>query len=209
LSGAGYTVEVNVSGQDIVVALILGVLLPALLRRPALLTAHPMREHTRRRWNIGYTMFAFAGASYVYTTALTLLKPSGGFSASVHHAVSGAGVLIFLLLCINHLPPVLDDRRSRLSKTLQVVGSIVCGVFAGGFLAIDELFSTSVAHTPTISYISWAIVLVAMCGLALWYGPSPEDRLLVFRVARRLRRFRKRRRARAKNPTVIPSSSQR
>jgi hypothetical protein len=199
-----------VSGQDIVIALILGVLLPALLRRPALLTGHPMREHIRRRWTIGYTMFAFSGASYVYTAALTLLKPlSGGYSVSARHAVSGAGVLIFLLLCINHLPPVLDDRRSRLSKTLQVVGSIVCGVFAGSFLAIDELFSTSVTHTPTISYISWAIVLVAMVGLALWYGPSPKDRLLVFRFVRRLRRFRKRRRARAKNPTGIPSSSRR
>jgi hypothetical protein len=184
------------SERDIVIALILGVLLPALLRRPALLTAHPMREHIRRRWNIGYTMFAFAGASYVYTTALTLLKSSGGFSASAQHAVSGAGVLIFLLLCIDHLPPILDDRRSRLSKTLQVVGSIICGVFAGSFLAIDELFSTSVAHTPTISYISWAIVLVAMFGLALWYGPSPEHRLIVFRVKRRLRRWwRKRREA--------------
>jgi drug/metabolite transporter (DMT)-like permease len=196
-----------VSGQDIVIALILGVLLPALLSRPALLTAHPMREHVRRRWNIGYTMFAFAGASYVYTTALTLLKPSGGFSTSAQRAVSGAGGLIFLLLCINHLPPILDDRRSRLSKTLQAVGSIVCGVFAGGFLAIDELLS--VAHTSTISYVSWAIVLVAMFGLAFWYGPSPEDRLLVFRVVRRLRRFRQHRRDRAKNTTGIPSSSRR
>lgn len=197
------------SGQDIVIALILGVLLPALLMRPALLTTHPMREHVRRRWNIGYTMFAFAGASYVYTTALTLLKPSGGFSRSAQHAVSGAGVLIFLLLCINHLPPLLEDRRSRISKVLQVMGSIVCGVFAGGFLAIDELLFTSVAHTPPISYISWAIVLVAMFGLAFWYGPSPEDRLLVFRVARRLRRFRKRRRVRARNTTGIPNSSRR
>lgn len=197
------------SGQDIVIALILGVLLPALLRRPALLTAHPMREHVRRRWNIGYTMFAFAGASYVYTTALTLLKPSGDFSASAQRAVSGAGALIFILLCINHLPPILDDRRSRLSKTLQAVGSIVCGVLAGGFLAIDELFSTSGAPTSTIYYISWAIVLVVMFGLAIWYGPSPEDRLLVFRLVRRLRRFRKQRRARAKDPTGIPSSSRR
>lgn len=197
------------SGQDIVIVLILGVLLPALLSRPALLTAHPMREHIRRRWNIGYTMFAFAGASYVYTTALTLLKPVGGFSTGAHHAVSGAGLLIFLLLCVSHLPPLLDDRRSRLAKTLQVLGSIVCGVFAGGFLAIDELFQTSVARTPSIAYISWAIVLVAMLGLALWYGPSPEDRLMAFRVTRRLRRLRRRRSASAKNPREIPSTSRR
>jgi hypothetical protein len=59
------------SERDIVLAVVLGVLLPSLLGRPAMLREHPMSEHVRQRWAIAYTMLAFAGAAYVYTTAVT------------------------------------------------------------------------------------------------------------------------------------------
>jgi len=182
--------------RDIVIALVLGVLLPALIGRPAMLVQHPMSDHIRRRWGIAYTMFAFGGAAYVYITAVTLLRPTEGFSPHAGHAVFGAGLLIFLLLCFNHVPPLLVPRRSRRTKTLQVGGAIVCGIFGGGFFGIDQLYPRDLAHTPAISYISWGLLIVAMVGLCLWYGPSPEDRLIAYRVKRRLRRWwRKRREA--------------
>jgi hypothetical protein len=183
------------SERDIVIALVLGVLLPALIGRPAMLVEHPMSDHIRRRWCIAYTMFAFGGAAYVYTAAVTLLRPTEGFSARAEHAVGGAGLLIFVLLCFNHVPPLLVPRRSHLTKTLQVGGAIVCGILGGGFFGVDQIFPRSFPHTPAISYISWGVLIVVMVGLCLWYGPSPEHRLIVFRVKRRLRRWRKRRKA--------------
>jgi hypothetical protein len=65
--------------HEILLVLILGVLLPSLLGRRVLLTDRSMTPHIRQRWNIAYTRFAFAGASFVYTTAVTLLRPSKGF----------------------------------------------------------------------------------------------------------------------------------
>lgn len=180
-----------VGQRDIVTALLLGVLLPALLSRPAALTAHPMREHVRRRWAIGYTMFAFAGAFFVYVIAFSLLKPAGGFTGAARQAVFGTGLLIFALLCANHIPPLLLPRRGALTTTLQISAAVLCGVLGGSFFAIDELYPR--AHVPLAAYLSWAGLLLAICAVCLWYGPSPRQRHAWFRLRRRARRWRARR----------------
>jgi hypothetical protein len=171
---------------------VLGVLLPALLSRPAMLTTYPMQPYMRRRWQFAYTTFAFAGASFVYTAAITLLKPTHGFSEHAERGLGGAAALIVFLLAINHLPPLLADRQGRLAAALlRAAGAILGGFFLGIFFAVDDIaakanWSLSVRETICLLTLDVAVVL-----LCLWHGPAPDDRLTMFRLRRRLKRWRR------------------
>ena len=178
--------------EDLVVAMILGVLLPALLARPAHLSSLPENDYKRRRREIGYTMLAFAGATYVYLTALTLLHPH--VTAQAERAIFGAGLIVFVLLVINHVPPLL--RLSSLgwrstTTAVQILSALFFGILSGGFFAVDQL---EYAHRglPLVAVVSWLVVVAAMLGICLWFGPAPDQRMMRYKLGRRLRQRRRR-----------------
>jgi hypothetical protein len=189
--------------EDLVVAMILGVLLPALLTRPAHLSSLPESDHRRRRHEIAYTMLAFAGASYVYVTALTLLHPH--VTGQAKRAIFGAGLIVFVLLVINHIPPLLRLSSSGWRSTttaLQVLSAMLFSLIAGGFFAVDQL-EYARGGLPPVAIASWLGVTSAMFGIRLWFGPAPGQRMMRYRLARQLRQRRRRlaRRRAAGEPT--------
>jgi hypothetical protein len=183
---------VFVSDRDLVVAVILGVLLPALFDRPAFLEDGRWREHTRLRLAYAYTLFAFAAAGFVYVTAVELLRPTHGFSPLAARALNGAGLIVVALLGVHHVPPVISHRHGSVQRIAIVAVAIIFGLMIGGFFAVDALGSSHPATSP-LAVGSWMVAALGSYGAACWFsGLSPSARLVLYRL-RRKRRQRARR----------------
>jgi hypothetical protein len=115
----------------------------------------------------------FASIGYVYVSAVYLLRPTHALSAQSQHALSGGALILLLIACAHHLPPLIAASRSRFAKVVVTGTSLVFGTAAGGFLAIDDVFAE--ASHPVIAYAAWAILLLLFAVVMYWFsGLSPE-----------------------------------
>jgi hypothetical protein len=148
-------------------------------------------------------MLAFVGASYVYVTALTLLHPH--VTAQAKRAIFGAGLIVFVLLVINHIPPLLRLSSSGWRSTttaLQVLSAMLFSLISGGFFAVDQL-EYARGGLPPMAIASWLVIAATMYGICQWFGPAPGQQMMRYKLARQLRQRRRRlaRRRRAAEPT--------
>jgi hypothetical protein len=180
------------NGRDLISVLLLGVLLPVCFSRPPFLREHPMRPHIRARWNFAYSVAAFAAIGFVYVSTEYLLKPVKDVTAATRSTLSVAGLLLFLIACAHHLPPLIGGSRSKWATASGVVCSVIVGVTAGGFLAVDAIWAR--VKSPVVADVSWgALVLVAGAAAIAYGGLSPELRFALY-VRRRQRRRQQRER---------------
>lgn len=179
-----------VSSADLVTVIVLGVLLPAALVRPPFLTEGTMSEHARRRWTFGYSMFAFGLLGFVDIAALRLLKPWDSFPAQARGGVTGAALLVVLVVAAVHLPPVLQVERRPVARWIFGAAAVVLGALLGGFLAVDMTYPRE--GMPLVALVSWGVVLVCACVATVSFsGLSPQTRMDVFRRRRRRRLTRR------------------
>jgi hypothetical protein len=196
------------TGRELVIALMLGVLLPAIIARPAFLANYTMRPHIRARWAYAYSVFAFAAAAFVYFSAAELLGRHASLSPAEKGALYGAGLLIFALLCAHHLPPILEARASAAARVAQPALAVCLGILMGGFFAADSLWPKAWDDTPAIALASWALALLATFAVSCWFsGFSPETQRRLFIWSRRRRR--RQRRAGGRKRAHTPSSAAR
>lgn len=178
------------AGRELTTVLLLGVLLPICFSRPPFLKEHPMRPHLRRRWNLAYTITAFAAIGFVYVSCAYLFQPLHGITQSTRSALSVAGLLLFVIACAHHIPPLLTDARPRSAVACGVLSGLALGLVAGGFLAVDAIFAQ--VKYPQIALGSWAVLILLTAGTTVAYsGLSPETQLKFY--ARRRQHARQRR----------------
>ena len=180
-----------ISSSDLVSLLVLGVLLPSSLVRPAFLRDRGMSSQARNRWNYGYSMFAFAMLGFVDIAALRLLRPSTPLSPSARGALTGAAVFVILIVAAVHLPPIVRPRQRLLPRFVLAASAVLCGLCFGGFVAVDLVYPTR--DTPLIAVVSGTVLLAAAGTSTLWFsGLSPDTRHAIYRRRRSRRGHRER-----------------
>lgn len=167
------------NGRDLTSVLLLGVLLPVCFSRPPFLREHPMRPHIRARWNFAYTVAAFAALGFVYVSAEYLLRPVKDLTPATRNTLDVAGLLLFLVACAQHLPPLIGQSRPKWATASGVVCSVTVGVASGGFLAVDAIWAR--VRSPVLADVSWGgLVLVASVAAVAYGGLSPEMRFALY-----------------------------
>lgn len=173
-------------GRELTTVLLLGVLLPICFSRPPFLREHPMRPHTRARWNFAYSLAAFAAIGFVYVSASFLLRPIRGVTPPMRSALSMAGLLLLTIACAHHVPPLLTSPRPMRAVLTGVLASIVLGVMFGGFLAVDAIFAA--VKYPVAAVAAWAVLILLTAGAGVVYSGLSPNMLFAVYIRRRQRR---------------------
>lgn len=164
------------SQDDLLSAVMIGLLFPALLTRPPLLGRDrwPGSRRGRLRAEYLYTVAAVAAATFGYLALLDLLPPRARLGEAEVRAVSSAGVLVLSLGLFVHFGALrVRDTNLLVFMVFSLIAAL-SGSLLGSLFKLNALSPIPFAET-TLGYAASNFVLITfIAAVAVFYARWAE-----------------------------------